>query len=159
MAFRPSFGFGHSSNETGGGNAAMLRLPLTLDFNSGAASTVSTRAKTGFSLGVGAEYVMFPLNKDIPVYDLGKNAHGSQGSGANNPGIKYSCIQPVVVFGVKFFGKHYYCREINFKASFVQNSSLSNNTVESDETNNFYGKIHDFQSVGLMISFLQYLNY
>ena len=151
---RPSFSFGRAYNTTGGGNTTMLRLPFTLEFNSGAASTASTRAKTGFSFGGGAEYIMYPLGNAVSIAE-DPNGNGGMAGGYNRD-LKASWLQPVVYAGVKFFGKHYYCREINFKASFSSIATVNNKSnVDADK----FGTIYDFKTVGLMISFLQYINY
>lgn len=152
LGFRPSIGFGRSYGE-GGGTSTMFRMPITLDINSGAAATVSTRAKTGFSFGLGAEFVKFPLGNAIDVVAEKANQGENTGRYLN---MKASWLQPVAVVGVKFFGKHYLCRELNFKASFASIASLENQT-SFDE--GLYGKISDWKTVGLTISFLQYLNY
>lgn len=154
LAFRPCASFGRAYNDAGGGNSTTLRLPVTIDYNSGASSTVSTRAKTGFSFGVGAEFLMYPLGNAVDVVEQGVNGSGNVSSQALN--FKANWIQPVVVVGIKFFGKHYYCRELNFKASYTSLSSISNKT---NDGSGLYEKVSDFTSVGLMVSFLQYLNY
>ncbi len=146
LAFRPAVSFGRAMNDLGG-NSSMVRLPLTIGFNSGASATVATRSKTGFSFDLGAEFVQYPLGNAV---DVCKN------EGGQVLDIKMSWIQPVAVVGVKFFGKKYLCKELNFKACFMSMGSINN---KSALDSNLYGKISDWQSVGLMISFLQYLNY
>lgn len=157
LAFRPSGGFGRAINDIGG-TTTTLRLPFTIDINSGAASTVSTRAKTGFSFGIGAEYIMYPaVGEGVSVCN-----DANQGAVNNNyVSMKGGWWQPVAVVGIKFFGKHYYCREINFKACYYSTSALENKSISSESVveENFYSKISDFSNVGLMISFMQYLNY
>ncbi len=153
LAVRPCFGFGKYTNDDANGNAAMLRIPITLDFNSGAAATVSTRAKTGFSFGAGIELTKYPLVNAMTMADEGKGTGIKKTIDFKTPMF----IQPVAVFGIKFFGKHYYCRELNFKASFLPSKDMENKEVDNE--NNYTHKAKDFQSVGLMISFLQYLNY
>ena len=153
LNFRPSASFGRAYNSAGGGNTTMLRLPFTIECNSGAASTASTRAKTGFAFGGGAEYVMYPLGNAVSIAE---DPNGNGGASAYNRDLKCNWLQPVVYAGVKFFGKHYYCREINFKASFSSISTVDNKTnVDADK----FGLVSDFKTVGLMISFLQYINY
>ena len=149
LTLRPSGSFGRAYNDAGGGSSTMLRLPFTFDFHSGAAATVATRAKTGFTIGVGAEYVMYPLGNPVAV------APDPNGLDRDRD-IKANWLQPVVVAGIKFTGKHYYCREINFKASFSTASSMTNSTSLDAQ---YYGKIDGWQTVGFMVSFMQFLNY
>lgn len=153
LALRPSFSFGRSYGE-GGGTSTMFRFPITLDINSGAAATVSTRAKTGFSLGLGAEFVKYPLGNAVDVVaEPNTNEGGTTGRYLN---MKASWWQPVAVVGVKFFGKHYLCRELNFKFAYCSTGEIDNQT-NTDKSR--YGTISDWQTFGATISFLQYLNY
>lgn len=146
LAFRPALSFGRAINDLGG-TSSMIRLPLTIGFNSGASATVATRSKTGFSFDLGAEFVQYPLGNAV---DVVKN------EGGQVLNMKMNWIQPVAVVGVKFFGKRYLCSELNFKACFMSKSSIDNKAAEDV---NLYGTISDWQTVGLMVSFLKYLNY
>lgn len=159
LAMRPNISFGRAYGD-GGGTTTMIRLPFTLDFNSGAAATVSTRAKTGFSFGVGAEFIKYPLGNAVDVA-AEKEANGVNTSTGRYINMKAAWWQPVAVVGVKFFGKHYLCRELNFKASFCSMGELDNQTTINTNNNgqSLYGTIYDWKTVGLTISFLQYLNY
>lgn len=152
LSFRPSGSFGRAINDIGG-TSTMIRLPLTLDLNSGAAATVSTRAKTGFTLGVGAEFVKYPLAGEGVALCRDENSARD----GDYISLNASWIQPVVTLGIRFFGKHYYCREINFKACYKSPGDVDNKCNESAQS--LYSTIKDFQNVGLMISFMQYLNY
>ena len=154
LALRPSVSFGRAYGDGGGGTSTMFRFPITLDINSGAAATVSTRAKTGFSLGLGAEFVKYPLGNAVDVVaEPNTNEGGTTGRYLN---MKASWWQPVAVVGVKFFGKHYLCRELNFKFAYCSTGEIDNQT-NTDKSR--YGTISDWQTFGATISFLQYLNY
>ncbi|MCQ2607669.1 MAG: hypothetical protein MJ197_03150 [Bacteroidales bacterium] len=146
LAFRPAISIGRAMNDLGS-NSSMIRLPLTIGFNSGASATVATRAKTGFSFDLGAEFIQYPLGNAVDV---------CRNEGGQVLNVKMNWIQPVAVVGVKFFGKKYLCKELNFKACFMSMGSIDNKTAIDS---NLYGTIYDWQSVGLMVSFLQYLNY
>lgn len=156
IATRPNISFGRAYGD-GGGTTSMIRLPFTFDINSGAAATVSTRAKTGFSFGVGAEFIKYPLGNAVDVAAEKGNFGDNTGRYVN---MKASWWQPVAVVGVKFFGKHYLCRELNFKASFCSMGELQNQTtIDVAQSQSLYGTVYDWKSVGLTISFLQYINY
>ena len=158
LAARPNISFGRAYGD-GGGTTSMIRLPFTLDINSGAAATVATRAKTGFSFGVGAEFVKCPLGNAVDVA-AEKEVNGGNDKTGRYINMKVAWWQPVAVVGVKFFGKHYLCRELNLKASFGSKGELDNKTtINAINGQSLYGTIYDWKSVGLTISFLQYLNY
>lgn len=159
LSFRPAASIGRAMNDYGG-SATMLRLPLTLDFNSGAAATVSTRSKTGFVFGVGAEFITYPaVGEGITVVKQ-EVGGGMQGTSEYLINMKGSWIQPVATFGIRFFGKNYSCKEINFKACFKPAGDLDNKSIESSmREQNPYALISNFQAIGLMVSYVQFLNY
>lgn len=157
LSFRPAASIGRSINDFGG-PSTMLRLPLTFDFNSGAAATVSTRAKTGFVFGFGFEYISYPAVGDGVTVQKTDAGNGQAGQNENYLNMKGSWIQPVATFGIRFFGKNYSCKEVNFKACFKGASDLDNKSVV-DNASNPYAVVGDFKNVGLMLSYIQFLNY
>ena len=157
LAFRPAASIGRSINDFGG-PSTMLRLPFTFDLNSGAAATVSTRAKTGFVFGIGAEFISYPALGDGVTVQKTDAGITQQGQNENFINMKASWIQPVATFGIRFFGKNYSCREINFKACFKPESEVENKSVV-DNAANPYSTVSDFKNMGLMISYIQFLNY
>ncbi len=157
LAFRPAASIGRSINDFGG-PSTMLRLPFTFDFNSGAAATVSTRSKTGFVFGVGTEFISYPALGDGVTVQKTDAGITQQGQNENFINMKGSWIQPVATFGIRFFGKNYSCREINFKACFKPEGDVENKSV-IDNAANPYSTISNFQNMGLMLSYIQFLNY
>ena len=157
LAFRPAASIGRSINDFGG-PSTMLRLPLTIDFNSGAAATVSTRAKTGFVFGIGAEFISYPALGDGVTVQKTDAGITQQGQNENFINMKATWIQPVATFGIRFFGKNYSCREINFKACYKGEGNVDNKSV-IDNAANPYATIGDFKNMGLMLSYIQFLNY
>ena len=158
LAFRPAASIGRSINDFGG-PSTMLRLPFTFDFNSGAAATVSTRAKTGFVFGIGAEFISYPaLGDGVTVQKTYVGQGGGQQSNENFINMKASWIQPVATFGIRFFGKNYSCREINFKACYKAAGNVDNKSVV-DNAANPYATIGDFKNMGVVLSYIQFLNY
>ena len=147
LAVHPTFGIGRAYNEIGGGSTFSLRVPLFIELNIGAASTVSTRKNEGFAIGIGAQYVRYPMfgNGTVPV-----------AKDKNNKVVAMSAIwtEPVLHMGYKFFGKNYYCREINLRASYAMPFGTVNNDTKLIKSN-----IDSFNSMGVMLSFLQYINY
>ncbi|MCQ2959222.1 MAG: hypothetical protein MJ198_03420 [Bacteroidales bacterium] len=148
LVLRPCASFGRAFNDYGG-TSTMVRLPFSIELNTGAAATVSTRAKTGVTFGLGYELVKYPVGNGITV----ASDNGQERA------IKAGWGQYVGVVGIKFFGKHYFCREINFKASYSSRGGDNYVRNLAEEENSYYKNIGDWQTVGLMISFLQYLNY
>lgn len=147
LAVHPTLGIGRAYNEIGGGSSFSLRVPLFVELNLGAASTVSTRKNEGFAIGLGAQYVRYPMfgNGTVPV-----------AKDKNNKVVAMSAIwtEPVLQMGYKFFGKNYYCREINLRASYAMPFGTVNNDTKLIKSN-----IDNFNSFGVMLSFLQYINY
>lgn len=147
LAVHPTLGIGRAYNEIGGGSSFSLRVPLFVEINFGAASTVSTRKNEGFAIGIGAQYVRYPMfgNGTIPV-----------AKDKNKKIVAMSTIwtEPVLHMGYKFFGKHYYCREVNLRASYAMPFGVVNNDTKLIKSN-----VENFNSVGVMLSFLQYINY
>jgi hypothetical protein len=143
---QPALSLGRAYNSVGGNGNASFRLPAFLELNFGAASTVSTRKDYGFGIGIGAQYMKYPLMGNVPVYN---GTHAGEIYSINS-----SWICPTLQMGLKFFGKSYYCREINLRATYGASNKLDNNSETSSNQ-----VIKDFQTMGVMISFLQYLNY
>ncbi len=147
LALHPTFSIGRAYNEVGGGANFSLRVPFFMELNLGAASTVSTRKNEGFAIGMGVQYVRYPFfsNGIVPV-----------AIDRNRKPVAMSAIwyEPVMQMGYKFFGKNYYCKEINLRASYAMPMGIVNN-----DTDLITSKIEKFNSVGVMISFLQYINY
>lgn len=153
LGVQPTLSVGRAYNEQGGGGNISFRLPMVMELNFNSAATVSTRKKTGFSIGGGVQYVKYPLSaKSVPV------ARPEANTGSEYLGIKATWIEPVLVTGVKFVGKHYFAREINLRVSYANISEVGNDHIEGnkeDDRNN----IHDFTNIGFTISFLQFINY
>ena len=153
LGVQPTLSVGRAYNEQGGGGNISFRLPMVVELNFNSAATVSTRKKRGYSIGGGVQYVKYPLSaKSVPV------ARPETNTGSEYLGVKATWIEPVLVTGVKFVGKHYFAREINLRISYANISEVGNDHIEGnkeDDRNN----MHDFTSIGFTLSFLQYINY
>lgn len=150
FAAQPTLSVGRSYNNQGGGGNLNMRIPMVFELNFNSAATVSTRKKTGYSIGGGIQYVQYPLfgNNSVPV---------GQGS-TQFLGMNANWVEGVLVTGVKFVGKHFYARELNLRIAYAQISELGNDHFEGNKDDN-RNNIHDFRNVGVMLSFLQYINY
>lgn len=146
LGVQPALSLGRAYNSVGGGGNASFRFPAFLELNFGAASTVSTRKDFGFGIGLGAQYMKYPLMNTVPI------ANGSHEGEVL--GINTKWIAPTLQMGLKFFGKSYYCREINLRATYGSYDEINNDSEYSKNQ-----VIKDFKTMGVMISFLQYLNY
>jgi hypothetical protein len=145
LALKPTLSMGRAYNDIGGGSNLSLRVPVFMELNFGAASTVSTRKDVGFAIGFGMQYVRYPLLKGVPVAkDLGTKAVT----------VNAHWFEPVVDMGIKFFGKHYYCREVNLRASYASIKEVDNSTAQAPDQ-----VIKGFTNMGFMLSFSQYINY
>ncbi len=95
--------------------AVSFTLPVFLQFNSGNVSTFDTKKETGFTVGVGAEYVNVGLvnlagtAEDDFLFDDNLGVQGYEA-------ISY--IQPAANIGYRFFNKNEIARELNFRYSF-----------------------------------------
>ena len=149
LGVQPTLSVGRAYNEQGGGGNISFRLPMVVELNFNSAATVSTRKKRGYSIGGGVQYVKYPLSaKSVPV------ARPETNTGSEYLGVKATWIEPVLVTGVKFVGKHYFAREINLRISYANISEVGNDHIEGnkeDDRNN----MHDFTSIGFTLSFLQ----
>lgn len=146
LGVQPTLSVGRAYNSVGGGGNLSVRIPGVFELNFGAASTVSTRKDVGFSIGGGIQFVKYPLSSKAIAVAPNKNN--------DYLGIYAKWTEPVLVTGIKFFGKHYYCREINMRVSYASIGEVENNSKITE--NQF---ITGFQNVGVMLSFLQYINY
>ncbi|HPY82312.1 MAG: hypothetical protein M0R02_01205 [Bacteroidales bacterium] len=153
LGLQPTLSVGRAYNQQGGGGNISFRIPLVVEVNFNSASTVSTRKKTGFSIGGGVQYIKYPLSaKSVPV------AKPELQTGSEYLGIKASWLEPVLVTGVKFVGKYYFAREINLRISYANISEVGNDHFEGNK-NDTRNNMHDFTSFGVTLSFLQYINY
>lgn len=143
----PTLSVGGAFNDIGASANFSFRLPLLIDFNYGTAATIVTRKNGGIAFSLGAQYSRYPL---FP------NGTAAVAKDRNGKILSMSAywIEPVMSVGYKFFGKHYYCREINLRASYALPMGEVNNDTKQIKSN-----IDDFKSMGVMISFMQYINY
>jgi len=146
LGVQPTLSIGRAYNSVGGGGNLSFRLPGVIELNLGAAATGSTRKDVGFSIGGGVQYMKYPISANSVPVAPSKNS--------DYLGMYATWLEPVLVTGVKFFGKSYYCREVNLRFSYASKDEVNNATdlTQGEVINNFH-------SMGIMVSFLQYLNY
>ncbi len=152
LGLQPAFSVGSFKETNADGPYCSVRIPGLLEFNFNAGATVSTRKDNGLSIGVGYQYTRLPMSEKTPLYIL-ENPNDKDINSVN-----LDFFEPVVVVGYKFFGKKYYCKEINFRASYGAKDELINETslTINDKIDRY---ITDFRTFSFTLSFLHYLNY